>query len=417
MAQLEQEIQSTSQQEKTFPPLVEFIIILSMMMSLTALSIDAMLPALPQIGTDLGVASANDRQLVVSMIFFGSAIGQLFFGPLSDSKGRKTAISIGYGMYIIGALVCMLAVSFPMMLIGRIFQGLGLSSSQAVTMALVRDKFEGRRMARVMSFSTTVFILVPMIAPTLGQFIYSVAGWRAIFGIFMVFAIIAIVWFSIRIPETLAEENRAPFSVKRIIWGIKEVLKIPSTVGYAVANGVLNGIFIGYLNSSQQIFSEQYALGEKFALVFAIVSLAIGLAALANTQLVMRFGMKNLVNWALGFEIVLVSLFLVLTLFTNGQPPLWSFVAYLMMFFFSTGIMMGNMGTLSMQPLAHLAGIGAAVIGAFATLVSMSLGTVIGQSYNGTVTPLVVSMVALVSISIFIVRWAHSKYQQEEPAF
>jgi DHA1 family bicyclomycin/chloramphenicol resistance-like MFS transporter len=369
-----------------------------------------MLPALPQIGIDLGVANPNDRQLVVSMIFLGSAIGQLFLGPLSDNTGRKPAIYLGFGMYVVGALVCVLSINFPMLLVGRVFQGLGLSASQAVMMALVRDHFEGRRMARVMSFSMMVFILIPMLAPTVGQFIFTTAGWRAIFGVFMIFAIIAITWFSFRIPETLEEVDRAPFSLKRILWAFGEIVKIPATVGFAVAAGVLNGIFLGYLNSSQQIFMEQYALGERFPIIFAIISLSLGLAALTNTRLVMKYGMKKLVSLALPFEFGLAAVFLVIVLVLGGQPPLWSLIAYLMLFFFSTGILMGNMNTLAMQPLAHLAGIGAASIGAFSTLLSMSFGTLIGRSYNGTVTPLVLGMVLLTGSSLLIVWWALSRY-------
>jgi DHA1 family bicyclomycin/chloramphenicol resistance-like MFS transporter len=169
MAQAQSEMSLISTKRKASPAFVEFVIILSMMISLTALSIDAMLPALPQIGNDLGIANPNDRQLIISIIFLGSALGQLFFGPLSDKTGCKPAIHTGYALFITGSLVAVFSINFPVMLLGRILQGLGLSAPQAVTMALVRDQFEGRKMARVMSLAMTVFILVPMIAPTIGQ--------------------------------------------------------------------------------------------------------------------------------------------------------------------------------------------------------------------------------------------------------
>jgi MFS transporter, DHA1 family, multidrug resistance protein len=166
------------------PSYVEFIVVLSLMMALTALSIDAMLPALSQIGTDLNITNPNDRQLVVSLIFLGLSAGQLFFGPLSDKIGRKQAIYAGYAMFMLGSLVSIFSPSFTVMLVGRALQGLGVSAPRAVSLAMVRDLFEGRKMARVMSFSMSVFILVPIIAPMIGQGIMSVAGWRSILAVF-----------------------------------------------------------------------------------------------------------------------------------------------------------------------------------------------------------------------------------------
>jgi DHA1 family bicyclomycin/chloramphenicol resistance-like MFS transporter len=409
MTQVQREISLTSTKPKASPAFFEFVIIISMMMSLTALSIDAMLPALPQIGNDLGIANPNDRQLIISIIFLGSALGQLFFGPLSDKTGRKPAIFTGYAFFITGSLVSVFSVNFPLMLVGRVLQGLGLSAPQAVTMALVRDQYEGRRMARVMSFAMMVFILVPMIAPTVGQGILSIGSWRSIFGSFLVFALITITWFGLRIPETLSPEHRAPFSVKRITSAIREVLNIRLALGYMLAAGLINGVFLGYLNSSQQIFQEQYALGEKFPLYFAMISLSLGIASFANAHLVIRFGMTKLVHWALGVVVGLAVVFLGISIFLSGQPPLWSLMAYLMLSFFCTGILFGNMNAMVMQPLGHLAGIGAAVIGSITTLISMLLGTLIGRSYNGTILPLVIGMAVLTGVSVFVVRWAESK--------
>jgi DHA1 family bicyclomycin/chloramphenicol resistance-like MFS transporter len=409
MTQVQKEMSLVSKKSKASPSFVEFVIILSMMMSLTALSIDAMLPSLPQIGSDLGVANPNDRQLVVSIIFLGSALGRLLFGPLSDKTGRKPAIYAGYSLYITGSLVSMSAINFPMMLVGRILQGLGLSAPQAVTLALVRDQFEGRTMARVLSFAMTVFILVPMIAPTIGQGILSIAGWRAIFGSFLVFALITTLLFALRIPETLAPENRIPFSLHRILNSIREILKIRPAVGFTLAAGLINGVFLGYLNSAQQIFQEQYALGTLFPLIFATISLSLGMASFLNARLVMRYGMITLVRWALGTVFGVAVIFSGISIFLAGQPPLWALMAYLMVSFFCTGILFGNLNALAMQPLGHLAGVGAAVVGSLSTMISMLLGTLIGQSYNGTILPLVVGMAILTGISIFVIRWAAVK--------
>jgi len=403
------EIDSVSTNSNTESASVELIVIVSMMMALTSLSIDAMLPALPQIGRDLGVASANDRQLVVSLIFLGQAIGQMFFGPLSDKTGRKPAIYAGYVMFILGSLISVFSLNFPMMLLGRALQGIGISAPRAVSMALVRDRFEGRRMARIMSFASTIFILAPMIAPAIGQGILLFAGWRSIFGSFIFFALLTAVWFALRIPETLSAEKRLPFSVEQVVGSIRKIVKIRPALGYTLAAGLIQGIFLGYLNSSQQIFQDQYGLGDLFPVYFAIISLSLGTASFLNARLVMRYGMSTLARWALRGLLGLAVVFLGIAALFSGQPPLWGLMAYLMLSFLCIGILFGNVSALAMQPLGQLAGIGAAVVGSLSTLISTLLGTFIGQSYNGTILPFVIGAVSLSGIAVFIVRWADSQ--------
>lgn len=295
----------TEQASKHELSFAEFVIIISLMISLIALSIDAMLPALPEIASDLNVANENDRQSIISMLFLGLALGQMFFGPLSDSIGRKPATYAGYVVYILGALISLFSGNFSMMLFGRFLQGIGVSAPRATTLAIVRDRYEGKVMARVMSFVMTVFILVPMLAPTMGQGIMLISNWRMIFLVFILIALISVAWFAIRMPETLAAEHRAPFSLSRITGATLEIVKNRTALGYTVAAGLIGGAFLGYLNSAQQIFQEQYALGDLFPLIFAIVALALGFASFMNTRLVMRFGMRFLVNWSLRAVIAL----------------------------------------------------------------------------------------------------------------
>jgi len=404
MAQLKTESASVSQ-DKASISFAEFVLIVSLMMSLTALSIDAMLPALPQIGSDLSVQNANDRQLVVSLLFLGMAVGQLFFGPLSDKTGRKPATYGGFALFIVGSLLALIAPSFPVLLSGRVLQGIGISAPRAVTLALVRDRYEGRAMARVMSFAMTVFVLVPMIAPMFGQTLLSLAGWRSIFGSYVLIGAFTVLWFGLRMPETLAVEDRAQFSLRRIVMAIREIVSIRLAIGYTVAAGLISGAFLGYLNSAQQIFQEQYALGDRFPLYFAVIALSLGLASLLNSRLVMRLGMRALARWALFAALGLSIAALGISLLTAGQPPLWFLMAYLMTAFFCVGILFGNMNALAMEPLGRIAGIGAAVVGSLSTLISVPIGIVIGQSYNGTIVPLVTGMVILVGLSIVIVRW------------
>jgi DHA1 family bicyclomycin/chloramphenicol resistance-like MFS transporter len=398
----------TSKTPNAAPSFVEFVIIISLMMSLTALSIDAMMPALPKIGGELGIQNANDRQLIISMIFLGLAVGQLFFGPLSDKTGRKPAVYFGYAIYIIGSLLAILAASFPMMLTSRLLQGIGVSAPRAITMAIVRDRYAGRMMARVMSFAMTVFILVPMLAPSLGQAVLGFSGWRGIFVSFVVIALISLTWFALRMPETLSPEQRAPFSPRHIVNATLVILKNRTALGYTVSAGLVGGAFLGYLSSAQQIFQEQYGLGEFFPILFGIISISIGLASFLNARLVMRFGMRFLVQWPLRIILGLALVALVVATLTAGQPPLWFLMTYLMLTFFCIGLLFGNQNALAMEPLGHLAGIGAAVVGSLSTLIQMPLGTMIGRSYNGTILPLVIGIGILVGISILVVNWAES---------
>jgi len=370
-----------------------------------ALSIDAMLPALPQIGSDLNVQNPNSRQLVVSTIFLGVAIGQLFFGPLSDKTGRKPAMYMGYSLFILGALLSAFANTFLLLLFGRLLQGLGISAPRAVLLALVRDLYEGRLMARVMSFVMTVLLLIPMIAPSLGQAILLRAGWRSIFFSFVFIALITLLRFALRMPETLSPEKRSPFSLQRIIDSTLEIIKIRSAFGYTLSAGLISGAFLGYLNSAQQIFQEHYALGERFPLYFALIAFSIGIASFLNARLVLCFGMRFLVWWSLMAIVGLATLTLGIALLISGQLPLWLVITYLMSTFFCVGILFGNQNSLAMEPLGNLAGIGAAVVGSFSTLISIPLGTLIGQSYNGTVVPLIIGIAVLSGLSLSVVRW------------
>jgi len=399
----------TTKKNPSSPSYLEFVVLVSLMMSLMALSIDAMLPALPQISSELNVQNANDRQLVVSTLFLGVAVGQLFFGPLSDKTGRKPAMYIGYSLYIFGALLSAFAYTFPMMLFGRLLQGIGVSAPRAVLLALVRDLYKGRLMARVMSFVMTVLLLIPMVAPTLGQAILFQAGWRSIFFSFVFMALITLVWFALRMPETLTPEKRTPFSMQRITNATLEIIKIRPAFGYTLSIGLISGAFLGYLNSAQQIFQEGYALEERFPLYFATIAFSIGIASFLNARLVLRFGMRFLVWWSLIVILGLSSLTLGIATITTGQLPLWLVTTYLMSTFFCVGILFGNQNSLAMDPLGHLAGIGAAIVGSLSTLISIPLGTLIGQSYNGTVVPLIIGIAVLSGLSIGVVHWTEIK--------
>jgi DHA1 family bicyclomycin/chloramphenicol resistance-like MFS transporter len=292
-----------------------------------------------------------------------------------------------------------------MMLIGRFLQGIGVAGPRSVTVALVRDQYAGRAMARVMSFVMTVFILVPIMAPMLGQGILLVAHWRAIFGLYLLLALLVGGWFALRQPETLAGERRIGFQVGRIGRAFREVFVNRIALGYTVMAGLISGGFVGYLNSAQQIFQEQYGLGAQFPFYFATLALALGSASYVNAHLVMRFGMRALSRWALWSLGGLSLLYLLPASLFAGQPPLWSLMAYLLLGFFAVGILFGNLNARAMEPLGHIAGVGAAVVGALSTLLSAILGGLIGQSYNGTVLPLVGGFALLSILSMVVMAW------------
>ena len=388
--------------------IAEFVAIMATLTALVALSIDMVLPALPAIGASLGVQRANENQLVLSLLFLGFGIGQLFYGPLSDTTGRKPAAFLGLAIFTAGCLLALLAQTSSMMLAGRLLQGIGVAGPRTITIAVVRDRFEGREMARVMSLVTAVFILVPIVAPALGQIVLGAFGWRAIFVVYLAMGLITSVWFGLRQEETLPAGRRMPFSLARLAGAAREVLTNRVAVSYTVASGFVFGAFLGYLTSSQQILQEQYALGGRFPIYFGVLAVAIGGASLANARLVMRYGMRALSQWSLWGIFAVSMVFTGLAAAAAGHPPLWTLMVYLMVSFFGIGLLFGNLSALAMQPLGAIAGTGSAVVGGLSMLISLTLGTTIGQIYNGTVLPLAAGFAALSLCSIVAAWWAEA---------
>lgn len=383
----------------------ESVALIAMMMSLAALSIDAVLPALPAVGNDLGVRHENTNQLIISLLFLGMSVGQIIYGPLSDAIGRKPAIYTGFAIFISGTLLSLFATCFTTMLTGRVLQGFGAASTRIVSIAIVRDQYEGQKMARVMSFVMTVFILIPILAPALGQLMLDVSGWRSIFGLFLSLSLFSLSWFTLRLPETLKKEKRIPFTTKRIISAVSEILGIRQAFAYTIVSGLVFGSFLGYLNSSQQILQVLYGLGERFPLYFGMLAIAFGAATLMNSKLVMIFSMQQLVLRAMQFLVVCSAIYFPVALSQNGYPPLWSFILYLMPLFFAIGILFGNLNALAMEPLGHIAGIGASTVGSISTFTALVIGTVIGQSYNGTILPLISGFLLLGIASLGVMQW------------
>ena len=400
----------TARQQETGegPGLVEFVVLAALMTSMVALSIDAMLPALPVIAGELGASGANDGQYVIALFFAGMACGQIFFGPLSDSIGRRPAILAGLLLFAAGCLLSMFAAGFTQMLLGRFLQGLGAAGPRIVSIALVRDRYQGRGMARVMSFVMTIFILVPVFAPALGQGIMLWAGWQAIFGLFLLLALLVGVWFWARQPETLRAGQRNVFSVARLLLDTMGILRMRSAFGYSLTMGCVFGAFVGYLSSSQQIFQQQYGLGNLFPLYFGILASVIGVASLVNARLVMRFGMRRLARLALAVMSLFGVPFCLLTWAYDGHPHLSLLMVYLALQFFLFGTLFGNLNALAMEPLGHIAGLGSAVVGSLSTLISVGFGVLVAGSYDGTVLPLTLGFAVLAICGLACLHWTES---------
>ena len=384
----------------------EFVALIGLLMSLVALAIDAMLPALPAIGRDLGTAHPNDAQLVIMSLFIGLGFGQLLFGPLSDSIGRKPAIHAGLVLFMAGSFVCIFAPTFEIMIAGRVLQGVGVAGPRIVSIALVRDQYEGRLMARLMSFAMAVFILVPTIAPALGQGLLILGGWHAIFVTFLVISVIVFAWFALRQPETLPVARRRPFSPRAIGQAVGEILRIRPALGYTLATGFVFAPFVAYLGSAQQIFQDAYGTGALFPLYFGVLALSFGAGSLVNSRLVMKYGMRRLSKASAAF-IAVISLIASTAVFAyDGLPPFWFFMAYLLTVFVSVSLLFGNLNALAMQPLGHIAGVGAAIIASVSTFVSVPLGALVGQQFDGTLYALIGAFAVSGAATLAAMRWA-----------
>lgn len=392
----------------------EFVTLMALMTSLVALSIDAMLPALGVIGQDLGVARQNDTQLVIAVLFLGLAIAQMIYGPLSDAIGRKPAIYAGFLLFMLGSLMSMMTADFTIMLLGRLLQGIGAAGPRIVVVALIRDQYKGEAMARIVSLVMAVFILVPVLAPVIGQWIMLLVHWRAIFGFFLLLSACVAIWFWLRQPETLAPDRRIPFSPGRVADGVMETCRNRVAIGYTVAAGFVFGAFVGYLVSSQQIFQIQYGVGTLFPYYFAALALAIGGASFLNSRLVTRFGMRFLCRRSALVLTATGTGFLLIVAWFAGNPPLWALNAYLAVTFFCFGILFGNFNALAMEPLGHIAGVGAAVVGSLTTFMCVGLGALIGVSFNGTVFPLVIGFSVLGGASLLAMTWAERGREPSE---
>jgi MFS transporter, DHA1 family, multidrug resistance protein len=385
----------------------EFTILVAFMMSITAISIDAILPALGAISQDIHLVHANQAQYILSAVFLGMALGQLICGPLSDAIGRKKILYAGISLFLCGSVVCFLAQDIETILIGRFLQGLGVAGPYVSAISIVRDKFSGREMAKIMSFVMLIFITVPALAPSLGQAILFLASWRYIFVLYIFYSVAIGLWIFLRLEETLPAENRIPFTVRGFVNGFKEVISNRVTMSFTVCMGLLFGGFVGYLNSSQQIFQVMFNTGKMFTVYFGVLAALFGAASLVNSQLVEKWGMHYISKRAI-IGIILSSV-LFLGLHRVADIQLWMFMLYASAIFFCFGLVFGNINALAMEPMGHVAGIASAIIGSVSSILSMIIGTSIGQMFNNTVVPVTTGFLIMSSLAMMVMQFANSK--------
>ncbi|WP_166415589.1 multidrug effflux MFS transporter [Cochlodiniinecator piscidefendens] len=375
-------------------PFYEFIALMAMLFATIAFSIDAMLPALPEIGMQLSPEDLNRAQLVITAFVFGMGLGTFFTGPLSDSFGRKPVLLTGSFLYAIGAIWAWYAQSIEGLLMARALQGLGVSGPRVVAMAIIRDLYAGRQMAKLMSFVMVVFSLVPAIAPSLGAVIIHLFEWRAIFLAFVLFAAITGFWLFIRQDETLPVDARIPFSVKNIKSALREISQNQMFVTTVAVQTLCFALLMATISSTQQIYDITFDEGVRFPLWFGATAILSSSAGFLNAALVERLGMRFLISASLTGLIAFSLLALGLNVMNLMSQDVAFYVYFLWTtgIFFSTGMTLGNLNTLAMEPMGHIAGIAASTIGAVSTVLGVMIAVPIGLAFNGTPVPLIVGV-------------------------
>jgi MFS transporter, DHA1 family, multidrug resistance protein len=382
-------------------PFGEFLALMALLMSMTAMSIDIMLPALPDIGASLGVRDNSNLPLVVTVFMLGMAIGQLVWGPLADRFGRRRSLLVGLALFVLATTAAMTTQSFPQLLAARFLQGIGGSVGRIIVTTVIRDLFVGRQMARVMSMVMMVFILVPILAPSVGQLIILVGTWRWLFAVLLAASLTSLTWAWFRLPET--QPPLTPGARRRTLGeALVLVLSNRVTFGYGIASGFVLGVLVAYIASAQQVFGAGYGFGKLFPLAFGSVGCAIALAAFTNSRLVRRHGMRRLSHTALAAHLGLSTTLALLG--TVVHVPWWLALCGMAACFFLYGLIMSNFNAIAMQPMGQTAGMAASFTGSYSTAAGALFGTLVAGRFDGTILPLfigfaVLGLCALLSVS------------------
>ncbi|MBP0439788.1 multidrug effflux MFS transporter [Tianweitania sediminis] len=380
---------------------MEFIALCAAIMALNALAIDIMLPGLQQIGASLGVESENNRQFVITAYLLGFAVAQLAFGPISDRFGRRIPLLLGISTYVVAAFAAAFAPTFEALLLLRVLQGIGAASTRVIVVSIVRDVFGGRAMAEVMSLIFMVFMVIPVVAPSLGQGVMLFADWHMIFVFMAVLGATALFWLGTRLPETLRPENTRALTLNSITSGFRIVVTNRMSLWYSLASTFVFGALFGFINSAQQIYVGVYGLGVWFPLLFAAIAGMMAVSSFLNSRLVGHLGMRRLSHGALCGFVLVSALWYLASL--AGPMPLWLFVIFFGACMFQFGWIGSNFGALAMEPLGHLAGMASSVQGFVTTLGGALIGAYIGQAFDGTVQPMIIGFLTVGVIALCLV--------------
>lgn len=389
--------------QRSLPGDREMVFMMAMVMALNALAIDAMLPALPAIGNTLGVSVANDRQYVISTYLLGTALGSLLYGPLADRFGRKGVLVPALIAYTVFAIGCGLATSFPMLLALRFGHGMVSAALGVIVVAVIRDLFSGDAMAKRLSLIFLVFMIVPIIAPTIGAGVAAIAGWRWIFLVLAVMGIVMILWLR-RLPETLDPGDVRPLDWRTMVAGWATVTRHRRAAGYMIASGVMQGALFGYLNSSEQIIAEVFGAQAWFPLVFACVAIGIAIANFSNAAIVERFGARRVSQTAV-FAFMATSIAQIVAAL-SGVETLAMFTVLMMVNVGLIGFIGSNFGSIAMEDFGHMAGVASSYQSFAKTLLAATAGALIGQQYDGSTLPLAYAFLGCAAAGLLLVLWA-----------
>ncbi len=395
----------------------EFIALIAAIMAINALAVDIMLPGLPQIGTSLGIASENHVQFVITAYLLGFGVSQLFYGPLSDRFGRRVPLFVGLAIYILAALASAFVNDFTTLIVLRVLQGLGAAGTRVIAVSVVRDKFAGRQMAEVMSLVMMIFMILPVVAPATGQLIMLFGEWHLIFIFMALTALMIAFWAFVRLPETLPQSQRRPLTISSVIGGFTIVLSNRIALFYTLGTSFILGALFGYINSAQQIFVDIYELGRLFPLAFAAVATTLALASFLNSRLVGRFGMRRISQTMLLVFIAFSLSWLVLSLIFDGPLPFPLLMALYMIIIFSFSLVTSNFNALAMEPLGTVAGTASSVLGFAQTVIGAALGAIIGQSFDGTTTPVAMGycVLGILALGCVLIAERGKLFQVQNP--
>ncbi|MFK7841112.1 MAG: multidrug effflux MFS transporter, partial [Sphingorhabdus sp.] len=383
---------------------IELIIMVAGLMSLNALAIDMMLPALGLMSDDFGLLTVNDRQAVITSYLYGMAIGSIIYGSLADRYGRKPIVLITTAVYVVFGILCAFAWDYDMLLIARFIQGLAASALGVLVNSIIRDRYEGDEMARSMSTIMMVFMIVPITAPLLGQMVLLVAPWKVIFLILSAAGMCLFLWVWARLPETLHPDNKTPISPKAIVSAWRQVLFNRNSFGHVMASGLMMAPLFAYIASAQQIFFDLFDAADLFVYFFALNAGAMSLGSFANSRIVMRFGARRVSQSALIFFILMSAIHFILAM-TDGIN-IWTFTALVAPSMAMVGLTGANFSSIAMQPFGKIAGVASSFQNFSRTLLSASIGAAIGLQFDGTIMPIAAGYLVCGLASLTFIFWA-----------